>query len=148
MAAMSPDRAPGPARTPYEIANAIGEEIRVLNHRTAVGVGAFPDPASVHDVITALHAILFHLPQALGQAAAGLAAIPSGQIRVALADDDRDTAAARQARVSEELARAAEILEVARAHVASASAFTSGLDRTAPAVEPEPLDDLVSGYHD
>lgn len=148
MSAMSPERTAGPARSPYEIANAVGEEIRVLNHRTAVGVGAFPDPASVHDVITALHAILFHLPQALGQAAAGLAAIPPGQIKVALPDDERDTAAARQARVTEELARASETLEVARAHVAAASAFTSGLDRGAPDAGPEVHDDLVSHYHD
>lgn len=148
MSAMSPDRAPGPARTPYEIANAVGEEVRVLNHRTAPGVGAFPDPASVHDVVTALHAILFHLPQALAQAAAGLAAIPAGQIKVALPDGDGDTPAARQARVSEELERAAETLEIARAHVAAASAFTSGLDRTVLIVDDDPLDDLVAAFHD
>jgi hypothetical protein len=145
---MTSDRAPGQARSPYEIANAVGEEIRILNHRTADGSCAYPDPTSVHDVITALHAILFHLPQALGQAAAGLAAIPPDRIRVALPDGERDTAAARQARVTEELARAAETLELARAHVASASAFTSGLDRLLAVEEEDPLDGLVSVYQD
>ncbi|MFD9125237.1 hypothetical protein [Kitasatospora sp. NPDC059571] len=145
---MTPDRAPGQTRTPYEIANAVGEEIRILNHRTAEGSIAYPDPASVHDVITALHAILFHLPQALGQAAAGLAAIPADRMRVALPDGDLDTPSVRQARVSEELARAAETLELARAHVASASAFTSGLDRFAAVEEDDPLDGLVSVYQD
>jgi hypothetical protein len=71
-------------RTPQQIASAMAEEARALNHRT-LKTDAFPYPADVSDTAVGIAAVVQRLPEALQQLEAGLKALDEAD-RIRLAD--------------------------------------------------------------
>lgn len=65
-------------RTPSQIANAVAEEIRALNHRTLNTKAFDGQPGNVSDTAIAIATLLERLPQALQQLEAGLIQMEDG----------------------------------------------------------------------
>lgn len=102
-------------RKPSQIASAMGDEARALNHRT-LKTDAFPYPADVSDTATGIAATVQRLPQALQQLEAGLKALDhDNRIRLA----DRDPREVSQADISAAVSTALFGLQEARQALSS-----------------------------